>query len=236
MAQLITYKIETDLDGRLKAGARTACSFWNSFLVPKETIVLRLGVFSDDDTTIAYANKPYARKGVRYGVVRFNSSYLAGYSAAEISGTLVHEIGHTLGIGWEAWDKLFNPNTGKFKPAAIKRLPALAQMLVQTDDEPGTTLVHWDEATFGAELMTGYTDAKEHVLPVTIEVMALFGHTLRRRLAKKTPLKTLLDKAGKAGFAPARKALAKSFDLDYYESTPISERLFPCGGPRRPRA
>ena len=31
---LITYKIVSDIDGRLKLGAQTACNFWNRFVVP----------------------------------------------------------------------------------------------------------------------------------------------------------------------------------------------------------
>jgi hypothetical protein len=32
LSRLITYKTVSDIDGRLKASARTACNFWNRFL------------------------------------------------------------------------------------------------------------------------------------------------------------------------------------------------------------
>jgi hypothetical protein len=50
---LITYKIVSDVDGRLKAAARTACNFWNRFVVPSSSIVIRLGTFTAFCSTIA---------------------------------------------------------------------------------------------------------------------------------------------------------------------------------------
>ena len=40
---LITYKITSDLGDKLKLGARAACNFWNRFVQPKHSIVIRLG-------------------------------------------------------------------------------------------------------------------------------------------------------------------------------------------------
>ena len=35
VSRLITYKIVSDVDGRLKAATRAACNFWNRFLQPR---------------------------------------------------------------------------------------------------------------------------------------------------------------------------------------------------------
>ena len=103
MANLITYKIVNDVDGRLKTAARVACSFWNRFVQPDSSIVIRLGTFTSFGTTIARAYQPYSQGGVVYGVVEFNTQFLAEFSDTEVAGTVVHELGHTLGIGWDKW-------------------------------------------------------------------------------------------------------------------------------------
>ncbi|MRR37987.1 DNA/RNA endonuclease, partial [bacterium] len=99
---IVTYKVTSDIDGKLKTAGRTACNFWNSFVQPGSDIVIRLGTFTDPDPssgTIAQAWTPYSRKGVLYGRVEFNTRYLGTFRAYEVAGTVVHELGHTLGIG-----------------------------------------------------------------------------------------------------------------------------------------
>ena len=70
--------------------------------------MIRLGVFTSNTSTIARAYKPYERDGVVYGIVEFNTKYLSTYSGNEISGTIIHEIAHTLGFGWDKWMELFD--------------------------------------------------------------------------------------------------------------------------------
>src|SRR5262245_29971242 len=48
VSTLITYKIVSDERGKIKTAARTACNFWNKFVEPRKSIVIRLGLFSDD--------------------------------------------------------------------------------------------------------------------------------------------------------------------------------------------
>lgn len=224
MTTLITYKIDSDVSGRLKSAARTACNFWNRFVRPKKSIVIRLGIFSSFGNVIARAYEPYEEAGVTYGRVEFNTRFLNEFSPTETAGTVVHEIGHTLGIGWDKWMSLFNPATGKFKAMPVKRLPALKDMSVETDYGPGTTLVHWDEEQFGAELMTGLKNDSEFVLPVTIDVLRLLGHTVLERLTKKTALDALLLEVSAVQFQ--QKDFAKSLNLDHFVETPIWEEIY----------
>jgi hypothetical protein len=50
---LITHKVVNDEGGKVKKAARIACNFWNRFVGPRKSIVIRLGVFDEDSDTIA---------------------------------------------------------------------------------------------------------------------------------------------------------------------------------------
>ena len=216
-ADFITYNIVDDLDDRLKHAARTACNFWNRFVEPGYSIVIRLGTFTHLSNIIARAFKPYEKDGVRYGRVEFNTRFLVDYTPEQIAGTVIHEIGHTLGFGWERWEPLFDIGTGRFSPAAIVKLALLASMEVERDGGPGTELSHWDEELFDQELMTGIKDSGEFVLPVTIDVMTLLGHTVREPLTAKTPLAELIEESANIVFS--RQDEARSLDLNHFEET-----------------
>jgi len=219
---LITYKITSDLEGKLKQAARVACNFWNRFIIPSNSIVIRLGVFTSNTSVIARAYKPYTKDNVVYGVVEFNTKYLSTFSRNEISGTIIHEIGHTLGIGWDKWMELFDAN-GEFTDEAIGKISKLSDMHVETDHGPGTRYSHWDEERHDKDLMTGFKDFKEHVLPVTIKIMALLGHQVVEELAQKTDLDTLLNSLSLVVFS--RQAEAKSINLDHFEKTDLWENV-----------
>jgi hypothetical protein len=224
MKPLITYKISEDRNGKLKQSARTACNFWNHFVTPATSIVIRLGLFSDDSDTIAEAYKPYTAKRVKYGRINFNTVYLGQFTPYRVAGTIVHEIGHTLGFGWHPWDEMFDADSGKFLPGYVAKLPALAAMRVETHGDEGTALAHWDEARFRTELMTGWKDSAEHVLPVTIGIMALLGHKVKHEIGRKTNLSTLLKEHKATVFK--QKAEAKKLDLDLLQYTDLWERVY----------
>lgn len=218
---IITYKIVGDVGDRLKNGARAACNFWNRFVVPRYSVVIRLDVFTQLGNTIARAYEPYEKDGVRYGQVEFNTRFLLDYTPDEISGTIIHEIGHTLGIGWDDWTELFDSVTGRFGDNAVNRFAALANMEVERDGGPGTALSHWDEELFDRELMSGYKDKGEYVLPITIDVMEAFGHEICERLPEQTSLEELLQ--GIASLVFSRQDEVRQIDLDYFEERPLRE-------------
>jgi hypothetical protein len=222
---MVTYKIVADRNGKLKTAGITACNFWNGFLQPKTDVVIRLGIFTEGGNTIAQAWEPYAKSGVVYGRIEFNTKYLSTFSKNKVAGTIVHEIGHTLGMGWRKWLTLFDNDSGKFKPKAIKACGDLSGMEVELDGGPGTELSHWDEDVFKAELMTGYKDNAEHVLPVTISVMGLLGHTIKKELKAKTGLGKLLKEGAAVTFSSARKSEARKIDRDHFVETGVRETI-----------
>ena len=84
---------------------------------------------------------------------------------------VLHEMLHSVGFGciWdakglvqqvsatEAWYTGANGNAAYRAALAAAGTPdPAARIAVETDGGPGTALSHWDEATFGTELMTGW--------------------------------------------------------------------------------
>jgi hypothetical protein len=222
---MITYKIVADRDGKLKTACITACNFWNGFVRPKNNIVIRLGIFTEDGDAIAQAFEPYTKSGVVYGRIEFNTKYLKTFSQNKIAGTIAHEIGHTLGMGWKKWLTLFDSDSGLFKKKAVSACGDLSKMEVELDGGPGTELSHWDEDKFGAELMTGYKNSAEHVFPVSISVMGLLGHTVKKELAAKTGLTKLLKAHTTITFSSAKKSEARKIDRDHFVETQVHETI-----------
>jgi len=221
---IITYHIESDYKDALRGSARKACDFWNKFILPEGSIVIRLGTFTQFGNTIARAYRPYHRDGVKYGRVQFNTDFIDRLEPNEITATIIHEIGHTLGIGWDKWMTLFSKKTGRFYKHAVKRVPALKEMLVEKDYGPGTRLVHWDEATFDNELMTGLKNKDDQVFPVTIDVFELLGHTVIERLPKKRSLASILEELDSVVFTRMEDAV--QINRDVLIETEIWEEVY----------
>ena len=221
--RLVTYFIEelAEHQGRLTRGARTACNFWNTYLTPKRATVIRLGTFNaPGSNTIARAWPPTVDEDTdtAHGRVQFNLEYLSQFTDGQIAVTTIHEIGHTLGIGFGEWDELFNPLTGLFYDDAKARLDLLDVMEVERDGGPGTRLSHWDEDRFGSELMTGYQelDTLGHVLPVTIQIMKLLDHDLIEPVfTDPLPLRDVSETY--AGLVFSRQDRAERISRDYVD-------------------
>lgn len=221
---LVTYHIEADHQGKLRESVKIACNFWNRFVKPVKPLVIRLGVFDVYGNTIASACRPYGRDGVQYGKVGFNKRFIETFSEENIASVLVHEIGHTLGIGWSVWLQMFSHGTGKFKSAWVKKFPELANMKAETAYGPGTTLVHWDEELFPHAMMSGLKSGNEVVLPITIDIMEAFGHTILERLTSKTSLSKLMQEANEIPFS--RTGDAKKIDRAVFVATEIWEEIY----------
>ena len=187
MSKLVTFgfvgeEIQQLRDGNsssyktLKLCAKIACNFWNGHINPSKNVVIQIGVFDEGQTTtIARAWTPFEENGVLYGKVEFNANRM--YWKEFMATVMMHEICHTLGFGWESLDRLYDKETGLFHQEFVNEIPELAQMKIELDYGPSTRYAHWDEETFGNEMMTGIKNLRtEYVLPVTIKIMKLFGH------------------------------------------------------------
>ena len=71
--------------------------------------------------------------------------------------------------------------------------------------------------------MTGYKDNGEHVLPVTIDVMKIFGHSISKPLESKTDLIDLMQEAESVVFS--RQDEVRSLDLEHFEETDLFETI-----------
>ncbi len=224
MATLITYKVLEDRGDKLKAAARLACSFWNHHVEPERSIVLHIDLFWSPLPYIARSYEPETTGGVTHGRIRFNSVYVRKYDTMQLAGTLTHEIGHTLGFGWYRWLGLFDAGSGQFTVDAVARLPELSAMRVETDHGPATRYLHWDEGKHRGELMTGFENKSEHVLPITVDVMALLGHQVKTPLTQRTALADLFARFKDEPFL--FKAEAKRMASANVRPDRVLERVF----------
>jgi hypothetical protein len=110
-----------------------------------------------------------------YGIMFFDVADLGTIAdAGVLDEVIVHEMGHVIGVGtlWDApvlpefgfpgrnllqGETTSNPFfVGKRANVGYKQLKGAGLVPVEGDFGPGTRLAHWDEATFGNELMTGF--------------------------------------------------------------------------------
>ena len=135
----------------------------------------------------------------------------------------VDQGGHTLGFGWESLNRLYNRENGLFHEEFVKEIPELAKMKIELDYGPSTRYAHWDEETFTSELMTGLKGmGVDHVLPVTIKIMKLFGHQVIVCPKESITLDTkAIKKLSKVRFN--RQKDVSSIDTLYERKTAIVE-------------
>jgi Ca2+-binding RTX toxin-like protein len=98
------------------------------------------------------------------GVMQFDIADVVDMAKRNtLPDVIFHEMGHVLGFGnlWQADHLKSNTEyTGVHALAAYRILANLkdaTSIPIETDGGSGTAGVHWDDLTFGSELMTGYT-------------------------------------------------------------------------------
>jgi hypothetical protein len=126
------------------------------------------------------------------GVMRFDSADLSMMeSTGTLTGVILHEMGHVLGLGtlWER--KGFLDVTDATNPLyvganALREYNTLtgttaAGVPVESTGGPGTALGHWRESVFRTELMTGYAEPAGVAMPIsrlTVGSLEDLGYTV----------------------------------------------------------
>ncbi len=121
-----------------------------------------------------------------YGSLIFDTADQSAFSS-QLSSILVHEMGHSLGIGtlWTTKGLLVNGGTSNptYKGARgiteWRTLGGSGNVPVENTGGPGTAGGHWRETTFNNELMTGFINSGSNPLSrLSIASLGDLGYTV----------------------------------------------------------
>ena len=127
-----------------------------------------------------------------YGIMNFDS---ADSNGPELFETILHEMGHVLGIGtlWTNFGLVnfsggcpANPRyTGSSARSEWQALGGSGNVPVEADGGPGTRCGHWDEGVFNNELMTGFSEgsANEPLSRLTAGSLQDMGYQVNKGAA-----------------------------------------------------
>jgi hypothetical protein len=115
---------------------------------------------------------------MQFDIVDVNNMGLAVFA-----DVVLHEMSHSLGFG-SIWDRLGLVSNGVFTGsqanAEYHALGGIGFIPVEQDGGSGTAGSHWDEETFGNELMTGYINSGENYFTAMSEAQfADLGYQIR---------------------------------------------------------
>jgi len=119
-----------------------------------------------------------------YGIMQFDSADVASLEASgQFANTIVHEMGHILGIG-TVWSSPLLQGAGTSNPrftgaAAVgtwRELGGAGDVPVENTGGAGTVDSHWRETTFRTELMTGYLNSSNQLSALTAASLADLGY------------------------------------------------------------
>ncbi|MDD2865649.1 MAG: leishmanolysin-related zinc metalloendopeptidase, partial [Methylococcales bacterium] len=137
------------------------------------------------------------------GVMQFDNADIIDMAKKNtLPDVIFHEMGHVLGFGnlWQSNHLKANSEyTGSHALAAYRVLANLTDATgipIETDGGSGTAGVHWDDLTFGSELMTGYTS--NGVMPLSAMTIGAFedlGYSVDYSKADSYSLPTGLELA-----------------------------------------
>lgn len=120
------------------------------------------------------------------GSMTFDSADMANMmSNGTLLPVILHEMGHVLGLGtlWSTFG--YNSTSGQYtgsQALAMYRTmsgnPGASYVPLETGGGPGTANVHWSEAVFDTELMTGYAESNGNMplSRLTIAALADLGY------------------------------------------------------------
>ena len=114
--------------------------------------------------------------------MQFDIVDVADMGASVFAQVVLHEMSHSLGFG-SIWDRKALVTNGEYTGAnAVAQFHALGgsgNIAVEQDGGSGTAGSHWDETTFGNELMTGYiNDGPNYFTGMSAASFADLGYQL----------------------------------------------------------
>jgi hypothetical protein len=130
-----------------------------------------------------------------HGTMHFDSGDMAWMEASgTLYYTVLHEMGHVLGIGtlWEARGLLWGAGTsnprfiGPYATAAFNAIyrTSAASVPVEAGGGSGTRDSHWRESVFGNEVMTGWVDSGHNPISrVTVGSLRDLGYQVNMNAA-----------------------------------------------------
>lgn len=131
-----------------------------------------------------------------YGIMFFDTADLGFLEETGIlDEVIVHEMGHVLGIGtlWDFGRDLLQGTAADPRfvgPRAVAAYQSIGgrgiSIPVEDGGASGTRFSHWDEETFGSELMTGFIGTGKSPLSVmTIESLGDMGYQVNAGVADR---------------------------------------------------
>ena len=120
--------------------------------------------------------------------MKFDIADVDAMGLATFAEVVLHEMAHSLGSG-SIWDRLGLVTNGLFTGSnAVREYHLMGGTLsgipVEQDGGSGTAGSHWDEETFGNELMTGYiNDGKNYFTAMSEASFADLGYVIRQDYA-----------------------------------------------------
>lgn len=119
------------------------------------------------------------------GIMFFDSADIAA-STSNITATILHEMGHVIGIGtlWSIKGLAGSSPTCSYSSSsqATKEYQTLSgcttAVPIENDGGSGTACGHWDETCFETELMTGFSDTTNPLSRLTIGGVQDLGYTV----------------------------------------------------------
>ena len=143
-----------------------------------------------------------------YGVMKFDSADMANLeSSGQLANTIVHEMGHVLGIGtfWSSKSLLAGTASttsrgyiGKAGVGSWNELGGNGNVPVENTGGGGTADAHWRETTFRTELMTGYLNSTNQLSVLSAASLADLGYGIDLAGADAYSLPTSLQSAFQA--------------------------------------
>ena len=115
--------------------------------------------------------------------MQFDIADVNAMSLSAFADVVLHEMSHSLGFGsiWSRLGLVTNGQyTGEFANAEFREMGGVGFIPVEQEGGSGTAGSHWDEETFGNELLTGYlNDGQNYFTAMSEASFADLGYSIR---------------------------------------------------------